>query len=388
MVKTNINWNEECGKRLKEARLKRGLSQGQICENARIPAIRVLSQFESGANSPKMDRLQAICRAIGVDVEYILNGVKKDEVSRHVEEHKKESLLFPGSSVGERLTYIRKKNGLSRSFLSEFVGISSTMLCRYETGKNQLSELRLGDFAALYSCKVGNLVSDEELAEIRRYDRDPGVIQARRAQEIYKEQREAVKAKKEKQAAKAAARKQEKAEKVEKSDLSSKGKDNDPGHDELPVKPAAEPAAEPKNELPESSKPLCGNALEVAFICRTERAAKGIDAKDMAEKAGIPYDRYCAFEAGRQDICLTELFSLCRVLMISPTGLIKRAYTEDWHTFLAENPKELCAAIGACVGNQLEYSWCGEETFHVYGKRDVIEKIFQNLHIAGKFVGD
>ena len=62
------------GRRIKFARKERGLNQGQLCERARIPSIKVVSKFELGLDVPKGERLKLIADALGVSEDYIIKG--------------------------------------------------------------------------------------------------------------------------------------------------------------------------------------------------------------------------------------------------------------------------------------------------------------------------
>jgi transcriptional regulator with XRE-family HTH domain len=65
---------KEIGQRIKTARMEHGLSQGQLCERARIPSTKIVSKFELGLDVPKDDRLKKIADTLHVSAEYILDG--------------------------------------------------------------------------------------------------------------------------------------------------------------------------------------------------------------------------------------------------------------------------------------------------------------------------
>ena len=67
------------GHRIKFARRARGLNQGQLCERARIPSTKIVSNFELGLDVPKGNRLKLIADALGVSEEYIIDGKKEED---------------------------------------------------------------------------------------------------------------------------------------------------------------------------------------------------------------------------------------------------------------------------------------------------------------------
>jgi transcriptional regulator with XRE-family HTH domain len=60
--------------RLRTAREKRGLSQSQLAEKARLPASSI-SHFESGARKPSFDNLRKLANALDVSTDYLLGRV-------------------------------------------------------------------------------------------------------------------------------------------------------------------------------------------------------------------------------------------------------------------------------------------------------------------------
>ena len=67
------------GHRIKFARRARGLNQGQLCERARIPSTKIVSNFELGLDVPKGNRLKLIADALGVSEGYIIDGKKEED---------------------------------------------------------------------------------------------------------------------------------------------------------------------------------------------------------------------------------------------------------------------------------------------------------------------
>lgn len=441
-VKTNIPWDASCGKRLKQRRMACGLSQGQLCQEARIPGIRILAQFECGSNSPKQDRFEAICRALGVEASEILNppqeitveaveavDSEQDDpgaVSESTDAAQTAPVLFPGNSVGERLRFIREKNNLSRSFVAEFISVSGAMVGRYENGLNMISEKGLKTFAELYSCDVMELVTPNELEAIRQHDADPMVIRNRGNQAAA-----AGHGKKKKRVSKA---QKKKPAGFKKEGVQKPQKPHDSGNGEAsrsPVKASggsaqtpplkkesslpkveAEQNPEPKpassNEVQTVSVPegfisipekdplfpdgepeiekIEGNALELMLLIRKKRQEKGISEAAIATAAGMDPEEYLEYEKAQRDITISQFSFIAKTLMIAPFALIRDSFRKEWITFWGEGPKETCAAVGACVVNALPYRYKDGDGFvHIYGDSENLKLIFRNLHISGRF---
>lgn len=60
--------------RLRTAREKRGLSQSQLAEKAKLPPSSI-SHFESGARKPSFDNLRKLANALDVSTDYLLGRV-------------------------------------------------------------------------------------------------------------------------------------------------------------------------------------------------------------------------------------------------------------------------------------------------------------------------
>lgn len=91
------------GHRIKFARRARGLNQGQLCERARIPSTKIVSNFELGLDVPKGNRLKLIADALGVSEEYIIDGKKEDAMAMSTEQTRqvKNEAVEPVKSIAE-----------------------------------------------------------------------------------------------------------------------------------------------------------------------------------------------------------------------------------------------------------------------------------------------
>ena len=83
------------GKKIKEARLQKGLTQKQLAEeiikNGQKASNTTIANWESGLNNPDIDTLQAICNVLGKDGNYFFNI----QPSFNIENTSSQKRLFP-----------------------------------------------------------------------------------------------------------------------------------------------------------------------------------------------------------------------------------------------------------------------------------------------------
>lgn len=65
------------GTRIKEARLKRGLSQWQLCRKVGIKNTKILANYELGVYPIKEKLIKRLAKELDVTMNYILEGRKK-----------------------------------------------------------------------------------------------------------------------------------------------------------------------------------------------------------------------------------------------------------------------------------------------------------------------
>lgn len=191
----------EIGARIKFARRARGLNQGQLCDRARIPSIKIVSKYELGLDIPRGERLTLICKALGVTEHYILEGetmamsvsetVKKPQLvtaiqpvetkepdgveeSAKPEEPKKKAFSY----VDKRTTYVwpnceklkelRMKHKLSQADVALLCGIEAksktglkSTISLWETGRSRIAPSHLRILSEYYSVPYDELVDAE-----------------------------------------------------------------------------------------------------------------------------------------------------------------------------------------------------------------------------------
>ena len=386
MATKKLEWNKECGRRIKEIRRKKGMSQGQLCYAAKIPGIRLLSRIESGGRNPQEENLKAICSVLNTTPSYILYGEEdteqveaiteekpqaEQESTDHINANAGKTELFPGNSVAERLKFLRKKEGLSQQALAELADfdVCDSMISYIEHGKSNISESQLLAFATLFSCRVENLATEQELEEIRKNDRDPRTILLRKAWETRRKK------------AKNAPADQTVTENAPKDPIVQSLADQGP--EDTTDEPAK--MNEQVKETDEAKTQVSGNALDFAAYVSRERKKREMTVEAMAERLGMTSEEYIKYEKGRKEFTISHLSVLGKILQISPYRMIQDSFTKSWHLYASDDLKDLYAAYGACAQNGIEHiSEIAENgVLHVYGDLYEIKKIFTNLRIGG-----
>ncbi len=72
--------NAEIGKRIKEFRVKRNMTQEQLSEKAGVCNPQQISNIERGLSGMSIAKFKDICRALNADADYILFGVSTHNV--------------------------------------------------------------------------------------------------------------------------------------------------------------------------------------------------------------------------------------------------------------------------------------------------------------------
>lgn len=66
--------DEKLGIRLKKAREKAGLTQQEVCDKCGISKVQVLSNYERGVNSPRIDAIKLLCELYDISADSLLFG--------------------------------------------------------------------------------------------------------------------------------------------------------------------------------------------------------------------------------------------------------------------------------------------------------------------------
>lgn len=419
MIKTNIQWDSQTGKVLKDLRISQSVPQAPLYERLRIPGMpgtQAVSHIEPGMPL-KEERMKDISKELGTNADYFAritqelstfgNGAKTHEDADKQEAYmansdtekmmdaevvsvqaENQSLAnendtdteadgtvmengmniaeITGNTLGERLRSARTRLGFTLELVvsASDVGISKFMLGRYERDERVISEEALTKLAALYDCKVEDLATEEDIQRIRTHYENPRVkIGQNAARKRKSGGRAAAKKAREKSRRIKASKKQAEKETVLKQDTEAEA-----------IAPA-EKTAYVAQEV---------NAL--AGVVKNARVTMGKDAVHVAEAAGMPQKEYLLFEGGRADISMSQFLSLCKELRIVPADIVKETFRNAWCVFTAEKTKDFYAVVGMCAERGIEFEPNSElRTVKMYADRERMEEIFSNLEIRGNF---
>ena len=82
--------NAEIGERIKEVRLKRGMTQETLSEKAGVCYPQQISNIERGLSGMSIAKFKDICTALDIDADYILFGVSIHNVETILNKYIKE----------------------------------------------------------------------------------------------------------------------------------------------------------------------------------------------------------------------------------------------------------------------------------------------------------
>ena len=416
MIKTNIQWDSQTGKLLKDLRISQSVPQAPLYERLRIPGMpgtQAVSHIESGV-LPKEEHLKDISKGLGADADYFAritqelstfgSGAKTHEDADKQQEAymansdtekmmdaevvsmqaENQSLVnendtdteadgmdiaeITGNTLGERLRSARTRLGFTLELVvsASDVGISKFMLGRYERDERVISEDALTKLAALYDCKVEDLATEEDIQRIRTNDENPRVKIGQNA------------ARKRKSGGRAAAKKARAKSRRIKASKKQAEKETVLKQD-----------AEVKTEAIVQEEKTAYVAQEVnalAGVMKNARVTMGKDAARVAEAAEMPQKEYLLFERGQVDISMSQFLSLCKELRIVPADIVKETFRNAWCVFTAEKTKDFYAVVGMCAERGIEFEPNSElRTVKMYADRERMEEIFSNLEIRGNF---
>ncbi len=416
MIKTNIQWDSQTGKVLKDLRI----SQAPLYERLRIPGMpgtQAVSHIEPGMPL-KEEQMKDISKELGTNADYfaritqelstfgsgakthedadkqqeayMANGdtekiMDTDSVGMQTENpaladgndtetstddvamgNSADTAEITGDTLGERLRSARTRLGFTLELVvsASDVGISKFMLGRYERDERVISEDALTKLAVLYDCKVEDLATEEDIQRIRTHYENPRVkIGQNAARKRKSGGRAAAKKVREKSRRIKASKKQAEKETVLKQDT------------EAETIAPAEKTAYVAQEV---------NAL--AGVVKNARVTMGKDAAYVAEAVGMPQKEYLLFERGQADISMSQFLSMCKELRIVPADIVKETFRNAWCVFTAEKTKDFYAVVGMCAERGIEFEPNSElRTVKMYADRERMEEIFSNLEIRGNF---
>ena len=274
-----------------------------------------------------------------------------------------------GNTIGERLKSARKRMKYSQELVASAsdINISNITLGRYERNERMVPEKLLYEFAALYCCDISDLATEEDLLQIRKYYENPHVLGG-----IVSRQDRGNKGKK---------RKKKKNAETQPAQEAAAENNNTEAASAMGVPTPAPAVTDASAECVARDE-----VRELAKKIKESRTEKGISAERLAEAVGIPLDAYDSFENGDGDITISQLSAVCKELRIGLADTVKEVFRNGWFAFYSESPKDIYAALGVCVDHGIEhYADTSEALIRMYGDRERIETIFNNLQIHGRF---
>lgn len=421
MIKTNVQWDSQTGKVLKDLRISQSVPQAPLYERLRIPGMpgtQAVSHIEPGMPL-KEEQMKDISKELGAKADYFARITQElstfgSGAKTHEDADKQEAYMansdtekmmdaevvrlqaenqslanendtdteadgtvmengidiaeITGNTLGERLRSARTRLGFTLELVvsASDVGISKFMLGRYERDERVISEDALTKLAALYDCKVEDLATEEDIQRIRTHYENPRVKIGQNA------------ARKRKSGGRAAAKKARAKSRRIKASKKQAEKETVLKQD-----------AEVKTEAIVQEEKTAYVAQEVnalAEVMKNARVTMGKDAAHVAEAAGMPQKEYLLFEGGRADISMSQFLSLCKELRIVPADIVKGTFRNAWCVFTAEKTKDFYAVVGMCAERGIEFEPNSEiRTVKMYADRERMEEIFSNLEIRGNF---
>ncbi|SHN87981.1 helix-turn-helix domain-containing protein [Desulfitobacterium chlororespirans] len=132
------------GSRIREYRLKRGLTQSQIAEKLNMTESN-FSSYERDKSVPPSEVLNKIADYLNVSTDYLL-GRKKLKLTK---------IYYEEVTVGQRIKELRKEKRLTQQALAKYLDISQQAIVRWESGTSEPSSSKLAKL-----CQVFNVSSD------------------------------------------------------------------------------------------------------------------------------------------------------------------------------------------------------------------------------------
>ena len=139
------------GTKLKDLRIKNGLTQEEIASQMNIARI-TYNHYETQEKIIPIERLNDLCNYYNVSIDYIF------DINNNLYKFNKDiNKILSGIRIKE----FRKENKLTQVKLAELLNTTHSVICEYEKGRNLIST------AFLYMiCKKYNISADYLLGKI------------------------------------------------------------------------------------------------------------------------------------------------------------------------------------------------------------------------------
>lgn len=137
-------YNLEFGQRLKHYRIQSGLSQCKVGQKLGFKFGESVCRYEQG-HIPKVSRIEELAQILNVSFEDLTNGIKITKGSDFV------------CDFGDRLKHYREKKQLNQVELADVMGISPSLICRYENNVRKPTKKQVHQLADVLNFNVGEL---------------------------------------------------------------------------------------------------------------------------------------------------------------------------------------------------------------------------------------
>lgn len=172
--------------RLKEERIKRGLTQTELAKALYLGQTSV-SKYESGKQIPEMPTLQKISEFFSISIDYLLgktdiknimsdNKLKKLIIQPNINDNEiKKANSFFMITLGERIKKLRLEKRLSQDQLAYIFNISQQAVSNYEKGLREMDYKLITSMSSFFQVSTDyllgisytkNFTSDDELKKL------------------------------------------------------------------------------------------------------------------------------------------------------------------------------------------------------------------------------
>lgn len=141
----------EVGNRIKEARRKAGLTQGQVADKLGVSTAAV-AQWERGIRNPKYQTLSKIAAALDVNCHDLLSEGEPN--------------------IAEAVFKARKEAGLSQQELGEIIGVKKSAVSKWENGSRRIPANKIAEINRACGSDILSVATREECNEMKMSAKD------------------------------------------------------------------------------------------------------------------------------------------------------------------------------------------------------------------------
>lgn len=165
---------DDFGKRIKELRTKKGLTQSEFAERLGIH-LQTVSKWERGISEPDISALGGISVVLGVSLERLTETGDGDSVY---------SDGFDAAALGKKIARLRRRRDESQSALASAAGVSTDTVSKWERGVVCPSISGLAFLAERYSVPLSELYYGADDGEENEESRAPTAVKLRKKRRL------------------------------------------------------------------------------------------------------------------------------------------------------------------------------------------------------------